>query len=176
MALEDTKFGKGFIKVAVAIGNEIHLRSLRDAFATIMPLYILAGLATLINNTVFLWLFKGDTLAKVQYWGTMLANATLNISSLLIATMIGYFLAKNRGFDKPLAAAMVSMATLVVMMPNTVNLIPDGAKKAVDVSGVLSYSNMGTGGMFAGIIMGLLATELFIKVSKIKKLQISLGD
>lgn len=176
MALEDTKFGKGFIKVAVAIGNEIHLRSLRDAFATIMPLYILAGLATLINNTVFLWLFKGDTLAKVQYWGTMLANATLNISSLLIATMIGYFLAKNRGFDKPLAAAMVSMATLVVMMPNTVNLIPDGAKKAVDVSGVLSYSNMGTGGMFAGIIMGLLATELFIKISNVKKLQISLGD
>lgn len=44
------------------MGNEIHLRSLRDAFATIMPLYILAGLAVLINNTVFVWLLSGDTL------------------------------------------------------------------------------------------------------------------
>jgi len=176
MALEDTKFGQGFIKVAVKIGNEIHLRSLRDAFATIMPLYILAGLATLLNNTVFTWLFKGKTLLNVQYWGTTLSNATLNISSLLIATMIGYFLAKNRGFDKPIAAAMVSMAALVVMMPNTVSLIPVGATKAINVTGALSYANMGTGGMFGGIIMGLVATEIFIKVSSIKQLRVNLGD
>ncbi len=39
MALEDSKFGQGFIKFAVKLGNQIHLRSLRDAFATIMPLY-----------------------------------------------------------------------------------------------------------------------------------------
>ncbi len=176
MALEDSKFGQSFIKVAVKIGDEIHLRSLRDAFATIMPLYILAGLATLLNNTVFTWIFKGDTLVKVQYWGTMLSNATLNISSLMIATMIGYFLAKNRGFSNPLASAMVSMATLVAMMPNTVSIIADGAKKASDISGVLSYTNMGTGGMFAGVIIGLLATELFIKISGIKTLKVNLGD
>lgn len=176
MALEDSKFGQGFIKVAVAIGNEIHLRSLRDAFATIMPLYILAGLATLINNTIFTWLFKGNTLLQVQYWGTMLSNATLNISSLLVATMIGYFLAKNRGFDNPLAAAMVSLATLVAMMPNTVQIIADGAKKASNISAVLSFTELGTGGMFAGVIVGLLATEMFIKVSNIKALKINLGD
>ncbi|WDF82584.1 PTS sugar transporter subunit IIC [Lacticaseibacillus pabuli] len=176
MALEDTKFGQGFVKVAVKIGNEIHLRSLRDAFATIMPLYILAGLATLLNNTVFKWLFKGKTLTQVQYWGLVLSNGTLNISSLLIATMIGYFLAKNRKFGKPLAAAMVSMATLVVMMPNTVAAIPVGATKPINVMGALTYDNMGTSGMFAGIIVGLVATEVFIKLSNIKALQVNLGD
>jgi PTS system cellobiose-specific IIC component len=65
MAFEDTKFGQGFIKVAVKLGNQIHLRSLRDAFATIMPLYILAGLSTLLNNTVFTWIFKGTTLLSL---------------------------------------------------------------------------------------------------------------
>lgn len=176
MSLEDTKFGQGFIKVAVKLGNQIHLRSLRDAFATIMPLYILAGLATLINNTVFLWLFKGQTLTNVQYWGTMLSNATLNVSSLLIATLIGYFLAKNRGFENPLAAAMVSLASLVAMMPNTVSMVPAGATKPVDIVGALTYSNMGTGGMFAGVIIGLLATELFIRISHVKALKVNLGD
>ncbi|QVI34569.1 PTS sugar transporter subunit IIC [Lacticaseibacillus chiayiensis] len=176
MGLENSKFGQAFVKFAVKLGDEIHLRSLRDAFATIMPLYILAGLATLFNNTVFTWIFKGKTLLQVQYWGTMLSNATLNVSSLLIATMIGYFLAKNRGFNNPIASAMVSMAALITMMPNTVSLIPTGSKKAIDVTGALSFSNMGTTGMFAGIIIGLLATELFIWVSHIKHLQVHLGD
>lgn len=32
------KFADGFTKVSVKVGNEVHLRSLRDAFATIMPI------------------------------------------------------------------------------------------------------------------------------------------
>ena len=66
----DSKIVEKFTIFASKLGNEIHLRSLRDAFATIMPLYILAGLAVLINNTVFQWVLSGDTLAGAQYWGT----------------------------------------------------------------------------------------------------------
>ncbi len=176
MSLENSKIGDRFAIFAAKLGNQIHLRSLRDAFATVMPLYILAGLATLLNNTVFTWIFKGKTLANVQYWGTTLSNATLNFSGVMIAAMIGYCLAKNRRFENPIAAAMVSIAALIVMMPNTVQLIPDGAKKAVSISAVLPYTNLGTGAMFAGIIMGLAATEVFIRISHMKKLQINLGD
>lgn len=43
-----------FAEVSAKVGNQVHLRSLRDAFATITPLYILAGIAVLINNVVFL--------------------------------------------------------------------------------------------------------------------------
>jgi PTS system cellobiose-specific IIC component len=176
MSLENSKLGDRFAIFAAKLGNQIHLRSLRDAFATVMPLYILAGLATLLNNTVFTWIFKGSTLTSVQYWGTLLSNATLNFSGVMIAAMIGYCLAKNRRFENPIAAAMVSIAALILMMPNTVSLIPDGAKKAVSISAVLPYTNLGTGAMFAGIIMGLVATEIFIRVSHMKRLQINLGD
>ena len=174
--MQNSKFVDKFTMTAVKLGNQIHLRSLRDAFATVMPLYILAGLAVLLNNTVFTWIFSGDTLAKVQYWGVVLTNATLNISSLLIAAIVGYFLAQNRKYKNPLAAAMISLAALVAMMPNTVSVVPDGAKKAVDVSGVMPFTNLGTGAMFAGIITALIATELFIKLSNVKQLQVNLGD
>lgn len=169
------KFVDKFTMFAAKLGNEIHLRSLRDAFATMMPLYILAGLAVLLNNTVFTWIFSGDTLANVQYWGTVIANGTLNVSGLLIAAMAGYYMAQNRDFKNPLSAALVSMATLVVMMPNTVN-VQDVNGNLVDVAGVLPFANLGTGAMFAGIIIGLLSTEVFVKVSSIKKLQVNLGD
>lgn len=161
---------------ASKLGNEIHLRSLRDAFATIMPLYILAGLAVLINNTVFQWLLSGDTLTNAQYWGTLIVNGTLNISSLLIAPVIGYMLSQNKGYENPLAAAVISLATLVVMMPNTVSVTPAGAEESVLVQGALTFGNVGTGAMFAGVIIGIAATEIFVWISNIKRLKINLGE
>lgn len=176
ISLENSKFVDKFTMIASKMGNEIHLRSLRDAFATIMPLYILAGLAVLVNNTVFLWILSGDALTNAQYWGTLIVNGTLNISSLLIAPLVGYMLAKNRGFDNPISAALIALATLVVMMPNMVSITPEGADQAVMVSGALTFSNIGTQAMFAGVIIGLVATEIFLWVSSIERLKIDLGD
>lgn len=176
ISLQDSKIIDKFTIFASKLGNQIHLRSLRDAFATIMPLYILAGLAVLINNTVFQWFLSGQTLAGAQYWGSLIVNGTLNISSLLIAPVIGYMLSHNKGFSNPLAAAVVSLSTLVVMMPGAVSLVPTGATDSVTVQGVLSFGNIGTQSMFAGIIIGLAATEIFVRVSNIKKLRINLGE
>ena len=175
-SLQNSKFVDKFTEFAAKLGSQIHLSSLLDAFATIMPLYILAGVAVLFNNTIFQWFLSGPSLASAQYWGNLLVNATLNISSLLIATVIGYCLSRNRGYDNPIAASLVSLATLIIMMPGSITVVPDGAADGVVVSGVLSFNNIGTQAMFAGIIIGLAATELFIYISNIKKLQINMGD
>lgn len=172
----DSKFVEKFTMFASKLGNEIHLRSLRDAFATIMPLYILAGLAVLINNTVFQWILSGDTLTGAQYWGTLIVNGTLNISSLLVAPVIGYMLSQNKGYENPLAAAVISLSALVMMMPNVIGITPIGGSEEVMAQGALSFGNIGTGAMFAGVIIGLVATEVFIWISSIKKLKINLGD
>lgn len=173
---QNSKFIEKFTIFSGKLGNEIHLRSLRDAFATIMPLYILAGLAVLVNNTIFKWFLDGSTLEAAQYWGTLITNATLNISALLIAPIIAYFLSQNKGFENPLAAAIISLSSLIIMMPNTLMITPLNATEAVEISGALTFSNIGTQGMFAGVIIGLVATELFIRISHMKKLQINLGD
>lgn len=171
---EKNSFITKFADFAAKLGNQIHLRTLRDAFATIMPLYILAGLAVLLNNTVFTWIFSGETLETFQYWGNLLVNGTLNISGLLIAGVIGYCLAINREFENPISCAVVAIAGLVVMMPMTVELT--SVNEITDTfSGVLPFSNLGTGSMFAGIIVGLLITEFFIWISRVKALQINLG-
>ena len=137
--MENSKFVDKFAAFAGKLGNQIHLKTLRDAFATVMPLYILAGLVVLLNNTVFKWLFTGDTLTNFQYWGITIANGTLNISSLIIAVMIGYYLAQNRNYSNPLATAMLSLVALVVMMPNTVQVAVDGSEVKSAVSGILPF-------------------------------------
>lgn len=174
--MENSKFVEKFSRFAGKLGNQIHLKTLRDAFATAMPLYILAGIVVLLNNTVFKWVITNpDTLSKIQYWGIVIANGTLNVSSALIAMMVGYYLAKNRDYDNPLVTAMISIVSLIVMMPNAVSLVPNGMKDPVEVAGVLPFSNLGTGAMFAGVIVALIASEIFIKITRVKALSIDLG-
>lgn len=165
-----------FTEVSVKVGGQVHLRSLRDAFTTIMPMFILAGLAVLTNNVIFPWFLEGERLASFQTFGNVITNGTLNIAGLLIAPMIAYYLAKNKDFENPVSAIAVATSTLVIMMAVQYSVTPVGMEEAVTVGGILTYGSLGTQGMFAGIIIGLLATEIYMKLANIKQLQINLGD
>lgn len=165
-----------FVEVAAKIGSQIHLRSLRDAFATIMPLFILAGLGVLVNNVVFPALLEGENLLIIQQFGNSISNGTLNIAGLLLCPVIAYFLSSNRGFENPISAAVVAMATLIAMMPLQLLATSIDGNTEMEVTGMLSFSNLGTSSMFAGIIIGLAATELLVRLSANKKLKIHLGD
>lgn len=165
-----------FVELASKIGQQIHLRSLRDSFATIMPLFILAGLAVLVNSVIFPFLFGGDVLNDMQQFGTSITNGTLNIAGLLLCPTIAYFLSQNRKFANPISAAVIALATLIVMMPIQISVSPVTGNTEIVTTGVLSFSNLGTSSMFAGIIIGLVETELLMFLSKQKKLKIDLGS
>ncbi|MBU5582610.1 PTS transporter subunit EIIC, partial [Enterococcus sp. S181_ASV_20] len=69
----------------------------------------------------------------------------------------------------------VSISTFIVLTPMKTMFTPENAKKAIEVTGVIPGSHTGASGMFVGIFVGLLATELFIKLSTNEKLQIKLS-
>ncbi len=173
-----------FAAVSAKVGNQVHLRSLRDAFATITPLYILAGIAVLVNNVIFpLFPLDETTLANLQTWGSQLTLGTLNVSALILAGLIGYCLANNKRFDNPLSCVVVGISSLVIMMPQTITaslattseLLTDDVTTAA-VTGALSTTNTGTNGLFGAIIIGLLAVTLFIKISGVEQLKVNLGE
>jgi PTS system cellobiose-specific IIC component len=100
----------------------------------------------------------------------------LNIAALLIAPMTAWSLARNRNFDNPVSAVVIALSSYIMMMPMHLEVVPDGAKATVTVSQMLSFANIGSTGIFAGVIIGLLSTELFIRIAGIEKLNISLGE
>lgn len=165
-----------FVDFSARLAGQVHLRSLRDAFAAVMPIFILAGLAVLVNNVVFPWILSGETLVQFKVWGDVIINGTLNIAALLIAPMTAWSLARNRNFDNPVSAVVIALSSYIMMMPMKLEVVPDGGKAVVTVSQLLSFGNIGSTGIFAGVIIGLLSTELFIRIASIKKLNISLGE
>ena len=165
-----------FVEFSARLANQVHLRSLRDAFATVMPIFILAGLAVLVNNVVFPWIFHGDTLAQFKVWGEAIINGTLNIAALLLAPMIAWSLARNKDFDNPVSAVVIAVSSFIIMMPMRLQITPVGSDAAVNVTQVLTFANIGSTGIFAGVLIGLLSTELFIAISRLEALNISLGE
>ena len=168
-----------FAAVSAKVGNQVHLRTLRDAFATITPLYILAGIAVLVNNVIFPLIFPTGSaeLTNIQTWGSQLTLGTLNVSALILSGLIGYCLAKNERFDNPLACVVVGIASFVIMMPQQIAAtLVSNADKTATVTGVLSTTNTGTNGLFGAIIVGLLAVTIFIKISGVEQLKVKLGE
>lgn len=165
-----------FVDFSARLANQVHLRSLRDAFAAVMPIFILAGLAVLVNNVLFPWVLEGEPLVRFKVWGEAVINGTLNIAALLIAPMTAWSLARNRNFDNPVSAVVIALSSYIMMMPMHLEVVPDGAKATVTVSQMLSFANIGSTGIFAGVIIGLLSTELFTRIAGIEKLNISLGE
>ena len=160
-----------FAEVSAKVGNQVHLRSLRDAFATITPLYILAGIAVLINNVVFpLFPLDAAGLANLQTWGSAITLGTLNVSAIILAGLIGYSLAKNKRFDNPLACVVVAISAFVIMMPQQITatlaatspLLTDKITSA-EVTGALSTTNTGTNGLFSAttVCSRLLSSPCF---------------
>ncbi|STD21507.1 PTS sugar transporter subunit IIC [Enterococcus mundtii] len=171
-----------FVFTAQKIGNQVYLRTLRDSFATIMPLFILAGIAILINSVVldpsgwFQNMISADTMASWQNWGSIITNSTLNITGIILVITIGYFLSKNREYDNPIGVVIAVVPAFLTLLPTMIETTPINGETAVEISGVISYGNIGSKGVFAAIITGLLATELYIRLTRSKKLQVNLGD
>lgn len=169
-------FVDNFTEFAMKLGGQIHLQSLRDTFAILMPFFVLAGLGTLLNSVIFPWILTGQTLADFQVWGALINNATLNICGLLVAPITAYTLARHKRFNNPIGAAAVAMGSLLTFMPVTNAVLPIDSDNQVLVNGIVMFKNLGTQSMFAGVIVGLLVTEIFMRLASNKKFQIKMGE
>ncbi len=121
MIARDTLMDK-FTRVSVAIGNQVHLRSLRDAFSTIITLFILGGVAVLFDNVIFPTIMQGDMLVAWQTWGNAVLQGTQNFASVMLAAMLGFCLARNLHFQNAIGAILVSTACFIVVIPQTISV------------------------------------------------------
>ncbi len=157
-----------FIPYAGKVGNQRHLLAIRDGFIVTMPLMIMGSFAVLINNLPiqayqnFMNGLFGE--GRWQAFGGNVWNGTFAILALLLSFTVAYNLAKS--YDKdPLSSAVVSVAIFFTI--GAVVASPDGG---------MSTAGLGSTGLFLALIVAILSTEIFTRLSGSDKLVIKMPD
>lgn len=147
-----------FVPVASKIGAQRHLVAIRDAFMVTMPMMILGALVVMINNLP-LPVFQNamNAIFGGESWkgfGGAVWSGTFAILSVFIAFLLAYNLAQGYGKDG-VAAGAVSLGSFFAL---------GGA------------TGMSSTGLFIAIIVGIISTELFIRLIGNDKLVIKMPD
>ncbi|MDN6639446.1 MAG: PTS sugar transporter subunit IIC [Tetragenococcus sp.] len=147
-----------FVPIASKIGSQRHLVAIRDSFMVTMPLLILGGLATMINNLpvpgfqeLMNSIFANESWKGV---GDSVWEGTFAVLSVMIAYLVASNLAKD--YDKdPVSTGIVSLASFFTI---------GGA------------TGMDTTGLFVAIIVAIISTEVFVRLIDNDKLVIKMPE
>lgn len=149
---------KSFVPIAAKLGNQRHLVAIRDAFVISMPLMILGSFGTLINTLPIQAYqdFMNNTLGAEKWtaFGNALSNGTFGILSLLTVAALGYNLGRSYKMDG-IMCGVVAISAFFIFGGST---------------------GLNSKGLFVALICGILATELFVRLSNNDKLVVKMPD
>lgn len=168
---------KYIVPVAAKIGAQRHLVSIRDAFIAMIPITMIGALGTLVNNMPFKpyqnfmasifgdnWtVFGGDL-----WWGSIATMA------VFLVVGVAYFLAKSYDEDG-FQAGLIALSIFFILSPQIAKITPDGGE-LIEAWGFIGSTYLGTSALFTSIVIGILSCEIFVRLSKIKKLTIKMPD
>lgn len=144
---------KRFVPVAARIGGQRHLVAIRDGFVAIMPLILAGSTAVLLKNTIFQWIAPLGILIPIcdqVWWGT------LAIMTLLVVFSTAYSLAKSYNVNS-LAAGLIAVGSYFATLPQAHG----------DAGwGYIHWGYLQATGLFTGLIVALIATEIFVRLIK----------
>lgn len=166
---------KYIIPVASKLGAQRHLVAVRDGFVAMIPITMIGALASLINNLPvkayqkFMLNVFGENwnmLGADLWWGSIATMA------LFLVVSIAYSLAKSYDEDG-LQAGLIALAIFFVMAPQVADVKTE-AGELISAWGFIPSNYVSNSALFSAIAIGLLSTELFVKLSKIKKMTIKM--
>ena len=163
---------------AAKMGAQRHLVAVRDAFVAMIPLTIIGSLATLINNAPIKALsnFLADNTfgQQIKSLNGDIWFGTLAIMALLLVIGVAYNLAISYE-ENGLQSAMIASSIFILLIPQVAKIAIDG-QPAVEGWGFIGVAYLGTGALFTAIIIGILSTEVFIRLGKLKQLVVKMPE
>lgn len=173
------------LPIVSKMNSQRHLIAIRDSFIITMPLVMAASLMVLLNALIFSNEFVNRfvDLTAISNLAVIINNGTMSILSIIVCYNIGvnlanYYVSTGK-IDNPtfnsVHAGVLSLATMFVLMPVT-STVTLANGDVTDVSGVFLQSLTSSSGLATAMLCGILSTELFIKLTKYKKLKITMPD
>lgn len=133
-----------------------YLVAIKDAFLISLPFTIFSSMFTAIANIPFLPnIFGEKAITQFQAFVSPTFSLTMGVISFIVAAGIGYSLSNHYNVN-PIYGAIVSLISFIMITPMTT-----ATEAGEQVLNVLPLSEVGAVGMFAAIIMSIIATEIY---------------
>lgn len=166
-----------FAPVAMKIGSQRHLQSIRDGLLFTMPFIILGSIFLIIGNlpvpgydelmnSIFGEVWK----AKVNY----AVRGTFDMLAIIASVGVAYSLASKYALDS-LAVGLTSLSAFIIATPTVINFTPNGSGVSHEVAKALSLNYTSSRGLFVAIITALMVTEIYNAITK-KDITIKMPD
>ena len=170
------KFIDGMSLVAEKVDENKFLGAIKDSFTIYMPFVIVGSFMNLFNTILC------STTTGLAKWVPALevlkpiftaANfATLSCMTLPIVFLIGLKLGKKNNVPEHISAIM-ALASYLTICPQIVSVVVDD--KTGTASG-LPGAALGSQGLFVGMLIAILASQLFAFLMTFDKLKIKMPD
>ncbi|MGY0395212.1 PTS sugar transporter subunit IIC [Fusobacterium sp.] len=132
------------------VGGQRHLLGLRDGMAAAMPLVIIGSFFMLLAQFPFEPFTKWLQKVGLQAFFNKASDSTFGIIGLVISFSVAYHLGSYYKINK-FSAGVLSLASFIILTPIY----------TIDIGAGFPIKYMGSAGMFAGIIIALITTEIY---------------
>lgn len=168
------------------ISNMKYLMIIRDSFAAIMPIMIVAAMFVFINNVLlktgdggllsFFDLSEGtiSIIDKITEIGNNISRATINITTLFITAAIPYNLAKYKKEKDLITPIIIGMVSVFLFFPGTFDVISGDMK--ITTGAFIDKNYLGAAGLFTAVVVTIPAVNFFLKLKSFDKLRIKMPD
>lgn len=181
------KFINGLLMVASKLQMNRYMSSIKHAFTANMPIIIAGAFGTLVANVVTSTTTTGLSLAKLPgmaFLGELtpifnsINYATINFFAIGIVVLIAIELGKYYGHEETMLPVVVLASYIAVVQPFTTFKYVDaaGADVVATIANVLPRNFTDARGLFLAMIIGIIATELYVKLVDSHKLDIKMPE
>lgn len=171
-----SKMEDRLMDIADFVDNNVYLSSIKGAFTDYVPFIIAGSFGSLLSSLIS---SQSTGLAR---WIPALSNlgpafaamsfAAISCMTIPIIFLIGLHLARAKKMPEFITAIMCVIAYFS-MVPNVVTVV---IEEASGTTSGLSGGVLGAQGLFIGMLVAVLITNLFEKLTSIKRLKIKMPD
>lgn len=148
-------FANKLNKAVIAFSNNIIVKTISAGMIRLLPITMVGSFATLlmaIPYTPYLTFIANTGIKSFLQLGSTMTNS---IISIFLVIFLAYEMAREYK-KNPVNAVGVALLSFMIVTPLSTFTVNDKAVTA------LTFTNLGSRGMFVGIIVALLATRLYV--------------
>ncbi|MER0123922.1 PTS sugar transporter subunit IIC [Streptococcus sp. ZJ100] len=149
------------------VGNQRHLKSVRDGFMMAMPLVLVGSFFLLLISWPDQALGGFSVVGFLENIGilgilTRMNQSTMAIISLIATFGIAYRLSESYGTDGP-SAGVIALSSFVLLAPRFTTMVHNESGEQVSqvFGGAIPFGSLNASALFVAIAVGLVSAEIY---------------